>query len=58
MDRDRLTIVKAKNWANNDNPNFKCIDYKIKGVNIETIGEWYDYVPPIDKLNKKEYNRY
>jgi len=58
MDRDRLTIVKAKNWATKDNPNFKCIDYKIKGVNIETIGEWYDYVPPIDKLNKKEYNRY
>jgi arsenate reductase-like glutaredoxin family protein len=58
MDRDRLTIVKAKNWANNDNPNFKCIDYKIKGTNIETIGNWYDYVPPIDKPDKKMYNRY
>lgn len=58
MDRDRLTIVKAKNWANNDNPNFKCIDYKIKGTSIETIGNWYDYVPPIDKPDKKMYNRY
>ncbi|MEM2145475.1 MAG: bifunctional DNA primase/polymerase [Candidatus Jordarchaeaceae archaeon] len=47
MDTNRLMIVKAKNWKRPEfNPNFKCIDFRIKGTQFITDGVWYDYVEP------------
>ncbi len=53
MDKDRIIIVKAKNWADPSyNPNFKCVDYKIKGTEFMPAGDWYDYKPPVDNFKK------
>lgn len=52
MDRNQLIIVKAKNWHSQINPNFKMINFEIKGTDFKTDGVWYDYVPS-EERNKR-----
>jgi len=53
MDRDKLIIVKAKNWKTKENPNFKCLNFRIKGINFVTDGQWFEYREPINFNGKK-----
>jgi len=52
MDRNQLIIVKAKNWHSQINPNFKMLNFEIKGTDFKTDGVWYDYVPS-EERNKR-----
>jgi len=52
MDRNQLVIVKAKNWHSEINPNFKVINFEIKGTEFKTDGVWYDYHLSEEKIKR------
>lgn len=43
MDRNKLVILKAKNWAGQINPNYKAVDFYIDGTEFVITSDWYDY---------------